>query len=127
MDRRYNAFSDYLRKKYDDGVEVNSRGNYTKTGLPLADTHYVMKENGKECFTYVYEPDGGAMIFLAQLDEEYAEELQKRHEHVHKSRFPKSKKNWYTVILDDSFSTDDVTDVLDRSFEHVLNYEEEER
>ena len=94
-------------------MERNERINYTSTGLPLADTHYVVGENGsKKCFVYVYETVG-AMMFLIKADEEFANRLKKAHSKVNASAFPKSKDPGYSVILDDSFSDDEVMQILD--------------
>jgi hypothetical protein len=67
--------SEYLKNRED--VEVNARDNYTKTGLPLADTLYAEKDGKKTCFAYVYEIDG-SMILLAKMDSKYANELKKK-------------------------------------------------
>ncbi len=107
-----------LTKKYGDGVKVNRRGNLTRTGLPLADTHYVIRPDGKECFVYVYETNGTVMI-LAQLADKEAKELRKKHKNVNKSAFPKSKKSWYSIVVDDSFTAEDVEALLETSYNHV--------
>ena len=112
------AIGRYLQEKYEEGVVINHRGPKTPTGLPLADTHYIVRQNGKECFIYVYDVDGVVML-LAQLEDSYAEELIKKHERVYKSAFPRSKKSWYTVVVDDTFSKADVEAILDASYEHV--------
>ena len=108
----------YLHNKHAGSVVLNYRGNKTKTGLPLADTHYVVRPDGKECFLYVYEVDGTALL-LAQLDESYVKDLTKAHKNVYKSAFPKSKKNWYSVVIDSTFTKADVEAVLDASYAHV--------
>ena len=112
------AVGKILKDKYDEGVLVNYRDNKTQTGLPLADTHYVVRQNGKECFLYVYEVDG-AVILLAQLEETFVKELRQSHKNVHKSAFPKSRKDWYTVVIDDTFTKADVDAILDASYAHV--------
>jgi len=98
--------ANYLKTK--NKVEVNERENYTKTGLPLADTHYV---NGK-CFAYVYETEG-AIILLAKMFDDYANTLKEKHPNINFSAFPKSKDTWYSLILDDSYTKDDVKRILD--------------
>ena len=102
--------ADYLRTK--DIVEVNERENYTKTGLPLADTHYVDGKDGKKCFTYVYETEG-SVILLAKMDSKYAEKLQEKHSQINLSAFPKQKNTWYSLILDDTYTAKEVQDILD--------------
>ena len=102
--------ANYLRTK--DIVEVNERENYTKTGLPLADTHYVDGKDGKKCFAYVYETEG-SVILLAKMNEDNAEKLQQKHAQINKSAFPKQKNTWYSLILDDTYTQRDVEDILD--------------
>ncbi len=102
--------ADYLRTK--DIVEVNERENYTRTGLPLADTHYVDGKDGKKCFTYVYETEG-SVILLAKMDSKYAEKLQEKHSQINLSAFPKQKNTWYSLILDDTYTAKEVEDILD--------------
>ena len=85
-----------------EAVEVNTRGNETKTGLPLADTHYAVKGEDKACFVYVYEVP--TVMMLVRLPEDYAAALLKKHSGVKRSAFPKAKFAWYSVILDDTFS-----------------------
>ncbi|MBE5763015.1 MAG: hypothetical protein E7338_02190 [Clostridiales bacterium] len=101
---------DYLSKK--SNVEINTRGNLTSTGLPLADTHYVVAEDKKTCFIYVYETEG-SVIILGKMSDEYANTLKPNHKQVHLSAFPKQKDTWYSLILDDSYTTDDVNKILD--------------
>ena len=110
IDKKYVA--DYLEKTYKAKVKVNRRANKISSGiLPLADTHYVVGDK-KVCFIYVYETEGGIM-FLIKCDEKFALELKQKHEKVFKSAFPKARKAWYSVIIDDSFTAKDVNALLD--------------
>ena len=102
--------ADYLRTK--DIVEVNERANFTKTGLPLADTHYVDGKDGKKCFAYVYETEG-SIILLAKMDSKYAEKLQEKHSQINLSAFPKQKNTWYSLIIDDTYSNEEFEGILD--------------
>ena len=104
----------YLERNYASSVEINRRDNYTKTGLPLADTHYVTNDGAKTCFIYVYETEGATMLLLKTKDE-LGEELRKEHSTVRRSAFPKSKDSWYSVILDDSLTNAQVEDMIDRT------------
>ncbi|MBO4381261.1 MAG: hypothetical protein J5815_03820 [Clostridia bacterium] len=107
------AICEYLEGKYGDEVEINTRENYTSTGLPLADTHYVKDAKGKSvCFVYVYETDG-SMMLLIKANQDFAKALKESHENVHKSAFPKAKEAWHMVLLDDSFSNEEVHKLLD--------------
>jgi predicted DNA-binding protein (MmcQ/YjbR family) len=100
-----------LSKKYPDTVELNCRGNFTKTGLPLADTHYVTANGQKVCFAYVYET-AGAMMLILKTKDALGKELAKNPS-VSKSAFPKAKDSWYSVIVDDSLTNAQVEKMLD--------------
>ena len=103
-----------LEGKYGKQVEINTRDNYTSTGLPLADTHYVKGEDGKSrCFVYVYETEG-SMMLLTRSNYDFAKALKENHENVHRSAFPKAKEPWNMVLLDDSFSDEEVHELLDK-------------
>ena len=101
---------EYLRTK--NNVEVNTRENYTKTGLPLADTHYVIKGDKKVCFAYVYETEG-SIILLAKMDSEYANTLKPNHKQVNLSAFPKQKDTWYSLIIDDTYTKEEFESIID--------------
>ena len=107
--------ADYLKVKFGQDVETNCRANYIKSGkLPLADTHYVLSGEKKTCFAFVYEVNNTVMMLLkvsAKLGNKFA----KGHSTVQKSAFPKSKDSWYSVIVDDSFTNEDVEAMLEES------------
>ncbi len=110
------AICEYL-SKYGDEVELNARGDSTVTGLPLADTHYVVGRDGKKrCFAYVYQTSG-AMMLLIKANSDYVEALRSEHPAVRDSAFPKSKEPWASVVLDDTYSDDDVKKLLDNLVE----------
>ena len=107
--------ADYLDSKFGTEVETNCRANYIKSGkLPLADTHYVLVGEKKSCFAFIYEINNTVMMLLkvpAKLGNKFA----KGHSTVQKSTFPKSKDSWYSVIVDDSFTNEDVEKILEES------------
>ena len=109
----------YIAQKHGEEAEINERDNYTSTGLPLADTHYAKDDKTRKCFVYVYETEGAPML-LINADDELAKELNDKHGNVHKSAFPKSKDNWYSLPLDDSYSEQEVHDIIDRCHAHAL-------
>ena len=109
VNKKYVA--DYLTASFGSGVECNMRGNYTKTGLPLADTHFARSESGKKCFIYVYETDS-AVVLLVRLTEEYAEGIRAGGHRIIRSAFPKSKDAWFSIIADDSYTEEDVQKIL---------------
>lgn len=110
--------AEYLEGKYEENAETNRRENFTSTGLPLADTHYAVNDKKKKCFVYVYELEETSML-LINSDEKLADELNHKHGNVHKSAFPKSKDQWYSVALDDSYTDEEVQDILDHCFKHA--------
>ena len=100
----------YLKGRED--IELSTRENYTKTGLPLADTHYVIKDGKRICFAYVYETEG-SIILLAKMDSDYANKLKQKHENINLSAFPKQKNTWYSLIIDDTYTKEEFEQILD--------------
>jgi len=118
--------ADNLKARYGKDVEINERENRTSNGLlPLADTHYTFdKENAKKkvCFTYVYEEENGTVLLLIKTSKDHAKKLSKSHKNVNFSKFPKTKENdWYSVVLDDSFTQKDVEDMYDEIINNISN------
>lgn len=108
--------ADYLNSKFRKGVETNCRANYIKSGrLPLADTHYVKEGKNKVCFAFVYEVNNTVMLLL-KISKELGRKFAKSHTNVRTSAFPRSKEKWYSVIVDDSFTNDDVESLLSESY-----------
>lgn len=103
---------DWLTDNYGETVKLNRRENKTRTGLPLADTHYAVKDGRQTCFIYVYELDGDKSMLLLKTDYEAAEEIIREYPSVKRSRFPKStKEQWCALIPDVGF--DNVQDIFD--------------
>ena len=117
IDKKYIA--EYLEKKYADKVEINTRENKTSTGLPLADTHYAVNGKKKKCFVYVYETDTSTLLLINSTSA-YEKELKKTHKYVSKSAFPKSKDEWFSVVVDDSFTNADIDKIMDDCYELAL-------
>jgi len=114
---------DYLGEKYGDKVELNGRGNRTPNGkLLLSDNHFALGDGKRVCFSYIYE-DEGRIVALLRLSAKQAKELNKAHVATGvKSAFPKNKdKDWYSVIVDDTFTDTDVYALLDESIAYVLS------
>ena len=111
--------AEYLEKKYGDKVEINTRENKTSTGLPLADTHYAVEGKKKKCLIYVYETDTSTLLLINNTSA-YEKELKKKHQYVSKSAFPKSKDEWFSVVIDDSFNKEDIDNILDNCYELAL-------
>ena len=117
IDKKYIA--EYLEKKYADKVEINTRENKTSTGLPLADTQYAVNGKKKKCFVYVYEADTSTLLLINSTSA-YEKELKKTHKYVSKSAFPKSKDEWFSVVVDDSFTNADIDKIMDDCYELAL-------
>ena len=113
INKKYIA--DYLRAQFADAVECNTRANYTQTGLPLADTHYAMREHGKKCFVYVYETDA-AVVLLLCITDDYAQSIRGKGKRINKSAFPKSKDSWYTLVVDASYSEAEIQAILNDAY-----------
>ena len=111
VERSKKGIADFLKEEFGDAVRVNCRGNYTKTGLPLADTHYAISEKGSKCFIYVYETDA-AVVLLLCLTDEYAASVRAGGHRIIRSAFPKSKDSWYSIILDDTYTEADIQEII---------------
>jgi len=108
------SVADWLSENYGKEVIINRRANKTRTGLPLADTHYVNVGAKKKCFVYVFELDDEKSMLLLKTDDETAKEIAEKYPTFVKSRFPKSRREqWYLLIPDSGFnSADEVFDVI---------------
>ena len=115
---------DHLFEKFGDKVELNPRANRTPNGkLLLSDNHFAFSPKGKRvCFTYVYEDDDGDVILLVRTTAEHAHAIRAEHRATGiRSSFPKNKENdWYSVVVDDTFSENDVYDVLDKAVYNII-------
>ena len=115
---------DHLSAKFGDKVELNGRENRTPNGkLLLSDNHFAFAPNGKRvCFTYVYEDDEGDVVILLRTTADHAKAIHEEHEGTCvRSAFPKNKeKDWYSVVIDDSFTEQDVYDELDRAALNII-------
>lgn len=119
------SISEWLVATFGNDIEVNCRANYTKTGLPLADTHYAFKNGKRICFIYVYEMSNNKTFFLLKADTDTAAEIRAKHPGFVPSKFPHSaQNNWYTLIVDSTFeSTADVLDVISLAFTRLSDKE----
>ena len=115
-----NDIVDYLKKKYGNKVELNKRDDYTDTGLPLADTHYVKVGKEKGCFVYVYETKG-SVLFLLRIKRELFNKLKSEGAVISRSKFPKAKPSeaWYSLVLDENFNAEKVHEVLDAAYQNI--------
>ena len=117
INKKYIA--DYLKKKFGKEVGVHRRANSIKSGkLPLADTHYVIEGKEKVCFAFVYEVNETVMMLL-KVSKDLGSKFAKGHTNVRPSAFPRSKEQWYSVIIDDSFTNSEVEKVLEESYLQV--------
>ena len=117
------SIMEHLAETFEDKVELNGRPNRTPNGkLLMSDNHFAIGGGKRVCFTYVYEDDGKVMM-LVRLGEATAAGIRSAHKSTGvRSAFPKNKENdWYSVIVDDSFSEEDVYAVLSSSYDYVLN------
>ena len=117
---------DHLAAKFGDKVELNGRENRTANGrLLLSDNHFAFSEDGKRvCFTYVYQDDDGDVILLLRTTAEHAHEIHLAHKGTCvRSAFPKNKeKDWYSVVVDNTFTEADVFDALDRAVINITGH-----
>jgi len=52
------------------------------------------------------------VMLLVKVNDEYGQALADAHATVRKSAFPKAKDSWYSVIVDDSFTKEEVEAIL---------------
>ncbi|HQC54437.1 MAG TPA: hypothetical protein PKX91_01775 [Clostridia bacterium] len=113
------SIADYLERKHGAYVELNRRANYNASGnLPLADTHYDLRDGGRECFVYVYELRDGRVFLLVKIEPHIERVIKKKHPLINKSSFPRHRKDeskrWYCIFVDDTFVCgDDLYKILD--------------
>lgn len=112
--------TEWLANTFGDKVYSNTKQvNYTKTGLPLPDTHYGYQGNKKACFLYVYELADGTVFFLVKTTNETAKAIAQKHASFRFSAFPKThtEVKWYSMIVDDTYQTNqDVFGVLAQAY-----------
>ncbi|MBO4479063.1 MAG: hypothetical protein J5774_01715 [Clostridia bacterium] len=117
---------DHLASMFGDQVELNGRANRTPNGkLLLSDNHFAFSQDGKRvCFTYVYQDDDGDVIILLRTTAEHAHEIHLAHKHTGvRSAFPKNKeRDWYSVVVDDTFTADAVYDILDKAVWNIIGH-----
>lgn len=108
----------HLKEKFGEKVEVNERENFTSTGLPLADTHFAVRDGKRKCFLYVYE--GNEVLLLLKTSEENGDKLAKMHKNIARSAFPKSKESWYAFVPDGTIKQEEVLAIIDEAAEESL-------
>ena len=59
----------------------------------------------------MYETDA-AVVLLLRLTEEYVESIRKSGHRIIRSAFPKSNDPWYSIIVDNSYSEEDIQEIL---------------
>ena len=115
---------EHLSETFGDKVELNARPNRTPNGkLLLSDNHFAITQRGKRvCFSYVYQDDDGKVIVLLRTTSEHAQAIRAVHKATGvRSAFPKNKeKDWYSVVVDGTFSGKDVYDLLDRAVLNII-------
>ena len=115
---------DHLASRFGDKVELNARANKTPNGkLLMSDNHFAFTSDGKRvCFTYIYQDDDGDIIILLRTTAEHAQAIRAAHKVTGvRSSFPKNKeKDWYSVVVDDTFSEKEVYDVLDQAALNII-------
>ena len=114
---------DYIASQdYADKVELNNRPNYNSANWPIADAHYAIGLS-KQCFIMVYETKNPTVLIIWN-SEEYANELKKDHPNVSVSKVPKSKIPYYKLIMDDTYTEDQVKKIIDDSFAYAYKIAE---
>ena len=115
---------DHLAATFGDKVELNGRANRTPNGkLLMSDNHFAFAPDGKRvCFTYVYQDDDGKIIILLRTTMKHAQDIRSKHKLTGvRSAFPKNKeRDWYSVVVDNSFTESDVYALLDKAAQNII-------
>jgi len=113
----------YLDKKYLDKVELHPRKLLMDSGkLPVPDNHFVLCGEKRICFSYVYEDKMGEVAVLVRLGAQDGDALLEAHESASHSAFPRNKaKDWYKIVIDDTFTEREIYAILDRSVQYALS------
>ena len=116
---------DHLAATFGDKVELNGRANRTPNGkLLMSDNHFAFDSDGKRvCFTYVYQDDDGKIIILLRTTMKHAQDIRSHHKLTGvRSAFPKNKeRDWYSIVVDSSFTEKDVYALLDAAALNIIN------
>ena len=102
---------------YADKAQVNKRPNYNSANFPVPDIHYACGDEDK-CFIYVYETKNPTVLLIYNTPE-YAAELKKEHEYVAESKVPRSNDTWFKLIMDDSYTEEQVRKIIDDCFAYA--------
>ncbi len=89
--------ADFVQSQLNEEVVIKRGKDYTRTGLAIPDTYYVVKGKKKKCFAYVYAYKSGKTIIRVIADDNFGKEFNQ----LQLTKFPKSKKDqWYVLSLD---------------------------
>lgn len=114
---------EYIESKdYAEKVELNKRPNYNSANWPIPDAHYALGLS-KQCFIMVYETKKPTVLIIWN-SEEYANALKEEHPNVTVSKVPKAKIPYYKLIMDDTYTEDQVKQIIDDSFAYAYKIAE---
>ena len=114
---------EYIKSQdYAEKVELNKRPNYNSANWPIPDAHYALGLS-KQCFIMVYETKKPTVLIIWN-SEEYANALKEEHPNVTVSKVPKAKIPYYKLIMDDTYTEDQVKQIIDDSFAYAYKIAE---
>lgn len=94
----------YMKERFgEEQLFIKEGKNFTKTGLSLPDTYYIVQAGKRKCFAYVYcTKKGGTIVRFAGF-----EGVEKEFENVKKTAFPRIKnEQWFVLKLDQACESD---------------------
>lgn len=108
-------------------IKSNHRPNFTQPGrgqtrgLPLADTHYILKGKEKICFMYVYEDEDKNVEILLKTTPEHFEKIKAAHKGVEPSNFPKVSQGniFYSLPATKGFKLSELNAVIDEAIANL--------
>jgi predicted DNA-binding protein (MmcQ/YjbR family) len=111
--------SKYLSAKYGDQIAISVKKSGA-ANLAFADAYSIVLGKRLKCFAMSYEKNNCGMLLLIRSDEVFITQLEKVHQNVNKSAAPKSQtRDWYSIVIDESFSKDEVESILDYAIAYV--------
>lgn len=111
----------YAKDKYGDGVSVTERKDFTKSGLPVADSYRAEKNGKAECFALVYADKSGGVKIKVKAEEDTAKRLEKEGLFVKACAVPRAKNGrWYEAFV--SSANGDCAVLLESALDAGYNF-----
>lgn len=120
LQRKYNIA--YFGKSEACAFTRKLAGKEKPTAIEFVGNRPAILKAGETMFAIMFENYGvSKLIFRA--DEKYVDALKAKHDYVKESEFPKSENwKWYSILIDKTYTDKDVRQVIQDSYNYVLNF-----